>query len=39
MVERTEAWLAALAGALLQAEAAGNRISAMALVVPTREAR
>jgi serine/threonine-protein kinase len=38
-VERTEAWLAALAGALLQAEAAGNRISAMALVVPTREAR
>ncbi len=39
MVERTEAWLAALAGALGQAEAQGNKVAALALVVPTREAR
>jgi serine/threonine-protein kinase len=39
LVESTEAWLAALAGALGQADAQGNKVSAVALVVPTRESR
>ena len=39
LVERTEDWLAALATALRQADAQGNRVAATAMVVPTREVR
>ncbi len=39
MVERTEDWLAALAAALRQADAEGNKVAVTTLVVPTREAR
>ena len=38
-VENIDAWLAALGQALRQAEAQGNRVASLALVVPTRERR